>query len=413
MDAPALTDPIGANIPMRCRILDIDLNDGKINWTSRDGGGENYRAGNADLKLEDYRRDSIELLFGLLQLLVDVTPRADDQVLRVDRMLYQLAINLGREMYEVLFENTILEQRLRGALFDIRNGQLELLRIELEFAGIRNQELASWPWEYLYMPEDPRRPGGGIFLAMSSQLVLNRSLSFDPPLRFSTPKPTMLLVISRPRGLGEVLSEVQETINQLKAAELIDLQELIEPEPGDLLDPNYRPTASWEKFEQMVKDHSPHIIHFIGHGRLSHDHTKRRDTGELAFVGDDGTEQWVNESRFADAVVNRNLSLVFLQACESALSDPRANISGVAKLLAQQNIPAVIAMQAKLKNKVANIFAAKFYDMLSQRAPIDLAVKAGREAIGKMGDLSDSQKLAFGIPVVYLNTYDGLIERSA
>jgi hypothetical protein len=107
-----------------------------------------------------------------------------------------------------------------------------------------------------------------------------------------------------------------------------------------------------------------------------------------------------------------DLRLVFLQACESALADPRANISGVAMQLAHQNIPAVIAMQAKVQNGVANAFAAKVYSMLSRRLPIDLAVKAGREEIGNIQGLSESQKLAFGVPVVYLSNYGGLFDRA-
>ena len=112
-------------------------------------------------------------------------------------------------------------------------------------------------------------------------------------------------------------------------------------------------------------------------------------------------------------MVGPNLRLVFLQACESARSDPRANVSGVAMRLALQNIPAVIAMQSKVQNQVANAFAVRFYEMMDHDVPIDWAVKEARAAVERMNELTPSQKLAFGTPVVYLSSYRALIDRAA
>jgi hypothetical protein len=71
----------------------------------------------------------------------------------------------------------------------------------------------------------------------------------------------------------------------------------------------------------------------------------------------------------------------------------------VGRLLAARNIPAVVAMQAKVKNIVANTFATAFYKSLGEQKPIDRAVRAGREAIREG---PDRVKLAFGVPVLYL-----------
>src|SRR5262249_42140739 len=142
------------------------------------------------------------------------------------------------------------------------------LRIELEF---ETQELASWPWEYLRVPDAPRSE----FLAQTTKLVLNRTL----PRKFkgddfSTPKPVLLLVVSRPSELGPVEGDaVLEKIKALEQTGQIELHALIEPElKADAYeDPNYQPTASWKSFLQLVQERRPHIIHFIGHGRLSFD----------------------------------------------------------------------------------------------------------------------------------------------
>jgi hypothetical protein len=70
-------------------------------------------------------------------------------------------------------------------------------------------------------------------------------------------------------------------------------------------------------------------------------------------------------------------------------------------------------MQSKVQNLVANTFAVRFYDMLGNGLPIDWAVKEARDEVGRMKGLTESQKLAFGTPVVYLSSYGGLIDRPA
>jgi CHAT domain-containing protein len=183
-----------------------------------------------------------------------------------------------------------------------------------------------------------------------------------------------------------------------KIDEIQLLPPLVEPPITETMDwPG--PTASFDKFRQRVRDDQPHVIHFIGHGRLKSGH------GELAFVGKDGKADWV--ANFARvAAESKELKLVFLQACESELSDPHTPMSGLASQCAHHNVPAVVAMQAKIRSDVAATFASAFYTALAINEPIDCAVLKGRQAIEEM---VKKPAAAFAVPVLYLRSYERLI----
>jgi hypothetical protein len=404
-------------IAKHCETLDLDVLDGNIDWEVRfsnlaDKEVERGEKQKARLDLEGDKRETIELLSGLLRLLVDVSPQGEKQREVVEVTLLRLAKRLGELLYGVLFSDSELRRNLIQSMNNIRLDKTDLLRIELEFSG-KDANLASWPWEYLRSPEVLGVAGSGEFIAQTAKLILNRTMHPRFDGTFSTQKPVLLLVVSRPDALGPVEGgDVVNKIQSMHDEKQLELHLLVEPEHNGLIDQNYRPTASWGAFDKAVETHRPNIIHFIGHGRLSFDKEQGKEIGELAFVDSNGKADWISERTFAKGVGGGALRLVFLQACESALADPRANISGVAMRLAHQQVPAVIAMQSKVQNLVANKFAVRFYGMLGDGVPIDWAVKEARDEVGRMKGLTESQKLAFGTPVVFLSSYGGLIDRS-
>lgn len=318
----------------------------------------------------------------------------------LDEHLGQLVKVLGQHLYGMLFKGSVHTE-----LMNILKDPGTSLRVELDFRGQDSNRLSSWPWEYLYVPYEQQQPNSGDFLAVMAQLVLARTLSLDaatPKLR-TAPPVKVLLVVARPEGEGSVICEkVHTRIKELADRGLIQLSALIEPEFE--FSEDYHPTASKKKFRTKVEEWQPHVIHFIGHGRL------KDGFGELAFVGDDRKADWTGN--FAElAARSRELKLVFLQACESALPDPHTPLSSVALQLAHKNIPAVVAMQAKIENLVANIFASRFYQELAKSKSVDYAVGAGREEI--RDELESSHSLAFGVPVLYLRSFGRLIDPPA
>ncbi len=396
-------------------IFHLSVKETTLQWAAYGSGGERVGSGEVPHQLPELEVKTINLLVDLQRSLIDSVAGGGDMQadLRavIDEKTYDVVEVLGDHLYQALFPEAILA-RLAELRKLITPGQL--LRIELEFM---DDVFASWPWEYLHSPES-----GGRFMALDTELVLTRALTFRnlSVRKLKTLQPvTVLLVISRPRGLDPVLADpLYDKIKELKNTNMVRLHELIEPEPDGLLDPDYKPVASRANFEAKLtelvddttnEDEQPAIIHFVGHGRR----LKRGKTsvGQLAFVGKDGKADWMDDKDFADQVArSRNLKLVFLQACESGMPDPQASVSGVAMQVASKSIPAIVAMQAKVENNVATRFACQFYDTLKAGKPIDLAVKDGLKAIEELGD---RQKLAFAVPVLYLrsNDVEGLIDQ--
>jgi hypothetical protein len=356
-------------------------------------------------------RETIDLLVKLQHLMADAVRRPRELPRdEVDEALWNLVEVLGKHLYKALFDDYVNGHLERG-LRDLPSE--ELLRIELRFEGDSEPSRSGWPWEYLYSPTKEK------FVALLGDLVLSRQLKVNVSKEsFETVKPKVLLVVAGPGDEGPVvcdavITKVEELRDQGKIdlveplVERIDRKDLPQPDP-------YEPIASRAKFEALVKSEQPHIIHFIGHGQ------RGGRNGQLALVGKDGKADWVNGERFAEiARQSKELKLAFLQACESALPDPDPHgpTSSVARELFRSGTPAVVAMQAKVENEIANTFACEFYRALGQRDPVDLAVAKGRaairnlesEAIKKKSKNEAKNLAAFGVPVLYLRRFEPLI----
>ncbi len=311
---------------------------------------------------------------------------------------YNLIRLLGEYLYTTLFKGQI-HARLTAMLKD---QELNLLRIELEF---EDERLASWPWEYLYRPWD-KTHGSGLFLAEITSLVLNRKFPFvTVPQKLATPKPVRVLVIvSSPKNLARVAyDKVINTITELQAKGVVKLHTLIEEFEFSA---TYQSIVTRKNVRNTIQEFRPHFIHFIGHSR-------RTDRGgQVAFVKEDGEADWVSEAGFASIVDSyKDLKLVFLQACESnpenTLLGPY-NVLGMARELAQSAIPAVVAMQYNVESEIANVFASDFYKALADGRPVDLAVKAGRNAIKYELPGEWGERHAFVLPVLYLSGYESI-----
>jgi len=367
------------------------------------------------------------------------TINAFTNIFRKGRLLEEEEFqSLGANLYEVLLANDIGK-----LLHDLLNEndvnalkEGDILRLELEFEedenGSKNDtlEYLSWPWEYLYSRQLDR------FLSQITQLVLTRRLFLREQTARSLrikdgEKPKVLLVSASPIDPKdpEKYTQVQiDTILEiLKEEANKDKIKLVEPiliASGSGNDRQIeingrtvqvRP-ATWKSFQNVVAHQTPHIIHFIGHGHFGRakDQSGKeigKEMGGLIFLAgdDDNSADWINEERIATQLSRKaDLRLVFLQACESGMVGSIANpgpyraISGVAGKLAAVNIPAVVAMQAKISNKESNRFAKEFYQKLLSSKTIEAAVLEGREKLIQDlgGDWTISK--AFGLPVLYL-----------
>jgi len=355
----------------------------------------------APLTIHPLQHQTIEMMVAMLR----------ENRLR-DEQEYQV---LGANLWTVLLGNDIGRR-----LHDELQVPKQLIRVELEFTGEQGW-MARWPWEYLYCPLKPSAAQSGYFLARrTSRLLLTRQVGLSEgtrPLLVDRPPVKVLFVVASPDPSDETEALAGVQYQRLYEA----LQDFAQPLEGrlegrieliPLISPHRQskeyvagepPRATYQNFLNVMQNRSPHVVHFVGHGKCV------KDGGQLAFVGPDYKAQWIPGATIAEDLLDlEEPRLVFLQARESALPDPYQAISGVAMQLAHRNIPAVVAMQYAVENAVASDFARAFYGALVESRPVDAAVQEARSNVaGHVGDWSFGR--AFGLPVLYLRQSEPLV----
>ena len=307
---------------------------------------------------------------------------------------------LGSYLFNMLFDDEVKKQ-FKKAYDNLENDLSAGLRLVLEFES-NAHDLAVLPWEYIYYPDS--KEGKGFFIGAENQLVLARHVPMKLKNLQPNPKPLrILIVVSTPArdedgsGLGivdpkSVIKAIEEL--QTRSCESIQIDKLEQKTKIDLT-----------KFLQ--EQSAPyHVLHFIGHGKYE------KGSGFLALVSakDPKVAAWIKDDDFADCFHKREPRLIFLHACEGARSDSYDTFQGVALKLVYSRVPAVVAMQYNVNNSVATRFANKFYQSLSEGKSIDIAVQDGRSVLGMYLDENKNFcNRAFGSPVVYLQSREGII----
>ena len=300
----------------------------------------------------------------------------------------------GSHLYKVLFNGEI--DVAFKSVYDKFEGQKNIsLRLVLEFEP-EAKELANLPWEYIYFPDKENERGFQI--ATESRLILTRHV----PLKISEKdlkpreKPLRIcIVVSQPKDENEVKSD-----DVIKA-----MEDLKKERPGDI-DLSRISQPDNKSFGKEIEKLEPHVLHFIGHGKWDRENRK----GKLAFVSTEtGKAVWIDDKSFSDYFKDFQPRLIFLHACQGARSESYEGFSGIALQLVYSKVPAVVAMQYPIENKVAIEFANKFYQSIGEGKPVDVAVQEGRRELGMYLDEEHFSSRAFGSPVVYLQSAEGLI----
>lgn len=328
-----------------------------------------------------------------------------------DVHLDQLRLATIRVFEELLLDDTIhnrqlmevLGQHLYAGLFDVdidklltdelREVKKDRLRLQLLFESDADPGIVSLPWEFLYSPTRQD------FLAIDVNLVLSRYMELGKnreEFRASERPLRVLVVISRPQDERTVLAkEVVNAINNLNKEQ----EKIVSLEVVDL------PTL--ESIEDALRQHQPHIFHFIGHGKYD----PAQKTGYLLLVNPNtNNSDPCNDSTLIDCFKRAQCfpRLVFLHMCEGGITEKDATtlqaFSGFAPKLIHAKIPSVVAMQYPIKNPDARDFSLAFYSTLAEGGSVDEAVQEGRSKL----DLYRRSRL-FGTPVLYMHSAGGLV----
>lgn len=314
---------------------------------------------------------------------------------------------LGTALYECLFvgEINLVFQRALGETL----GRDDLgLRLRLR---LNPPELAALPWEYLYSPE--RR----LFLAASVETPLSRYLNLPEPVRrLAVPeKINLLVVMTQNSGLDTTAERqaLEKVATQLRDRLTVDFLE------GE---------ATSAAIRTALRQKDYHILHYAGHGAFNVAQASKpayasiadkrfalqlssRMTDE-AFLYLDHEEKLtepITAEQFAHFFTDYAFTrLVFLNACQGATRSSHQALAGVAPQLVLRGVPAVVAMQEKIDNDDAILFATEFYAELCRErdgGQVEVAISRARKAL-----LQEKPNSAvFGNPVLYLRAEDGLL----
>ncbi len=339
--------------------------------------------------LRDPLRDKTVAVFADLLRDGKITKRAELEV-------------LGAILYGALFEGEKGEiaEALAKALEAVPAGERLCLRLSLQ-QGARGMN--HWPWEYLSYPGSEAKPA--FFFATHTKLVLSRyqPLSNAGPAPTPAPPPLVLLF---------VVSQLNDPTGRVKAQEVIDaihrLKEIQSlPIEIKIMD---RPTTM-ENFLTALRAVQPHVLHFIGLGHVTGDHT------QIFFQDDAGEASAIPDRVFAEAFSEAQVfpRLIVLHLWDSGRPDAAAglvaNFAGLAPHLMVPPTQAVVAMQYPIPNADAITFARHLYTELARGERIDRAVGHARWRLATTEAAYNNR--IFGTPVFHLHRGDAIIQKVA
>lgn len=305
-------------------------------------------------------------------------------VRRIDSPEVKAAKSFGERLFAAVFDGEV-RGCLRSSL-DEAGRQGGGLRIRLRMTEV--PELADMPWEYLYNPILNR------FLALSVETPLVRYLDLPERIRPLSVRPPLrvLVMISSPSDYPRLdvereWSKLSESLSDLERRGLVVLERLEE--------------ATLASLQRRLRRGEYHILHFIGHGGFE----QATQDGVLILEDEQERGRSVSGQELGTLLHDhRSMRLAILNACEGARTSRTDPFAGTAQSLAQQGIPAVIAMQFEITDEAAVTFAQEFYGAVADGYPADAALAEARKAIFAQGN-----GLEWGTPVLYLRCPDGII----
>ncbi len=299
----------------------------------------------------------------------------------------------GGQLFDALFFGDLLLCLER--CLDEAGRRNATLRIKLRLN--ESPALLGLPWEYLYH----RRRNLFLSQSTSTSLVYFLELPIPAPSLTVTLPLRMLVVIANPIDLLPLDVEREWTNVQQALRDLIQ---------HGLLIVDRLPVASKAALQSALRRQAYHVLHFIGHGLF--DETLQQ--GSLLFTQESnpqasGKEMGRSDPMSADDLASllhneRTLRLVLLNACESSQTSTINPFSGVAQMLVQQGVPAVVAMRYPISDETAIIFAHEFYAALADGYAVDGAITEARVAIATR--LGNGE---WGAPQLIMHAQDGML----
>jgi len=294
----------------------------------------------------------------------------------------------------------------------LRDG--EGLRLRLRLAD----ELADFPWEFMYIQDHRGERTPSSFLALDPRISIVRHEAIAVPGDwFEGPDHRRLVVAMATPEPHKKYPKLQSL-----PTEQIKIKEALKKVAGlkAVFLPDY-PTSEGNGISSAtLKDlmaaftEKTDIFHFSGHGEfvgtLGPAFGSIIGEGGLVLADMNNQALTIAADRLAELVLRgKGIRLVVLGACETGRRDSHNVWSSVAASLLKAGIPAVVAMQFTIKDFLAAAFSGMFYQALVAGCTVDEAVTLGRGAMRAEALTSQRDIRDWGVPVLYLRAPGGRV----
>ncbi len=305
-------------------------------------------------------------------------------------------VELGQELYQALFQGSLLD-RLTSAQA-IAHNQGNVLRLRL---GLKGPHLPRLPWEVIHEE--------------------TRAIATGKDLVFSRYQPT-LAPVALPGNTGDrvkilmVLAAPTDRENLALKREAVHLQEDLKARwrsgtpvtgkpPQIQLDILEQPNR--EELTRALEQNNYQVLHYSGHSDVG------AGGGELYLVNrKTGLSEVLTGNDLAGLLVNAGIRMAVFNSCRGAYtasSDPTdaTGRRSLAEALVKRGVPGVLAMAERITDDVALTLTRLFYYNIKQGYPVDLSLNRARQ--GLMSAYG-SHELYWALPVLYLHPeFDGYL----
>ncbi len=288
-----------------------------------------------------------------------------------------------------------------------KTGSDEAVRLRLIMS---EPKLAQLPWEFAYLPmHGDANKDHSHFLALNPKVSIVRHEILEGTYPELATKTQLHLAVA----MATVRDQKYPPLRLNKEREVIEeaLKEWVVE--GITFEHEILEDATVETLEALLTKKAD-LFHFAGHGEFLRTDVdlktgEPKGSGQIVLLQDRDSKvsRLFSAGDLAQALVAAGVSVAVLGACKSGRRDRVSPWTGIAPVLIEKGIPAVVAMQYEVNDKHAIAFSRMFYTSLAAGLSIDEAVSAGRRAMTVEGD--SEMNVEWGVPVLYMRSRDGVL----
>jgi hypothetical protein len=300
---------------------------------------------------------------------------------------------IGSQLFDFIFQRKVLELYAECYASTKKIGQPLSIRLHVKHPG-----LSYVPWETLY------DKANRFYVTASQDTPFMRAVSDDDDERSpGGSRPIRILCMA---ARAKVLNGIALDVIEVDTEQVAIKNALAELDDGKRMKLSWIPSAKVRDLNRrFIKGDDGKrwdIFHFIGHGG----HDPDRQTGFIVVQEDGGSKGkrlYANDLRTFVCQPGRTPGLVVLNSCSGAQAKPGVLFSSVATELIQGGVPAVIAMQFEISDKMGVAFSDAFYTYLADNVSIQSALAHTR------AELKANQFGEWISPVLYMRGLNGEI----